>query len=217
VNATLTAVPQLQFEATGASVLARAVVPTIALTLTIERVAGPAVRSLTVGVRVDVAPARRTYSSDEEVRLSDLFGAPEQWESTLGTLPWTRTTILAGAFTDRATVQAALPCTYDFEVAAAKYLHALGDGEIPLELMFSGTILYDDPRRGVQAAPIPWDREASCRLPVAVWREAMRSAFGDSAWLRLPRGTFDRLCAYRRRLGMPDWEAAVETLLGEPR
>ena len=31
-------------------------------------------------------------------------------------------------------------CTYDFEVAATKYLHALDDGEIPLVLLFSGTV-----------------------------------------------------------------------------
>jgi hypothetical protein len=69
----------------------------------------------------------------------------------------------------------------------------------------------------LQAAPIPWDREASYRVPVAVWQDAMHSVFGDSAWLRLPRATFDRLCAYRRRLGAPDWGEAIESLLREPR
>ena len=33
-----------------------------------------------------------------------------------------------------------VPCTYDFEVAAAKYLHALRDGEVPLRVLFSGTV-----------------------------------------------------------------------------
>jgi hypothetical protein len=45
----------------------------------------------------------------------------------------------------------------------------------------------------------------------------MRSVFGDTAWLRLPRATFDRLCAYRRQLGVPDWEQAIESLLGDRR
>ena len=33
-----------------------------------------------------------------------------------------------------------ITCTYDFEVAAAKYLHSLDDGEIPLVLLFAGTV-----------------------------------------------------------------------------
>jgi hypothetical protein len=213
VSSTLTAVPQLTFAVTAARALPRAAVPTIGLTLAIETLAGPPVRSLTVGVRVDIAPARRAYGEPEEARLSDLFGAPDQWDASLGGLPWTRTTVLVGPFSERTTAELALPGSYDFEVSAAKYLHALGDGEIPIELMFSGTILYADPERGVQAAPIPWDRDASYRLPVATWREAMRSVFGDSPWLRLPRGTFERLCAYRCELGVPDWEQAIDSLL----
>jgi hypothetical protein len=213
VSSTLTSVPQLEFAVTAARALPRAAVPTIALTLAIEVLTGPSVRSLTVGVRADIAPARRGYDEREEVRLSDLFGAPALWDGTLGALPWTRGIVLVGPFSERTTAEVPLPGSYDFEVSAAKYLNALGGGEIPIELMFSGTILYADQERGVQAAPIPWDREASYRLPVAVWREAMRSVFGDSPWLRLPRGTFERLCAYRRELGVPDWEQAIDSLL----
>jgi hypothetical protein len=217
VSATLARTPQLEFAVTAASALAYAAVPTVVLTLAIEKVAGPPVRALTLGVRVDIAPARRPYVAVEEDRLAPLFGVPSQWDVTLGTLAWMRTTVLAGPFSERTTVQAPLPGSYDFEVAAAKYLDALEAGEIPIELMFSGTILYDDEEKGVQAAPIPWDREASYRMPAAVWREAIRGVFGDSAWLRLPRTTFERLCAYRRGLGVADWATAIEALLGDRR
>jgi hypothetical protein len=217
VSATLTTAPQLAFSVTRARALPGAAVPTIALTLTIEKLAGPPVRSLTVAVRVDIAPARRPYDQREQAQLSPLFGVPDQWDATLGTLPWARTTVLVGPFDDQATAEAILNCSYDFEVAAARYLHALGDGDIPVELMFSGTILYADEARGVQAAPIPWDHEATYRVPVAVWRQAMRGVFGDSAWVRLPGSTFDRLCAYRTRLGAPDWGTAIEALLEERR
>jgi hypothetical protein len=144
VSATLTQVPQLEFAVTRARALTRAAVPTIALTLAIEKLGGPPVSSMTLGVRVDIAPARRSYDRAEEERLVPLFGVPSQWEGTLGTLLWTRTTVLVGPFSDRVTVDAAVPCTYDFEVAAARYLHALGDGDIPIDLMFSGAILYAD-------------------------------------------------------------------------
>ncbi len=43
-------------------------------------------------------------------------------------------------FTGITEVDLALPCTYDFEVTGSRYLHALGDGTIPLALLFSGTI-----------------------------------------------------------------------------
>ena len=33
-----------------------------------------------------------------------------------------------------------LPCTYDFDVSGATYLHALRDGEVPLLFLFSGTV-----------------------------------------------------------------------------
>ncbi len=63
-------------------------------------------------------------------------------------------------------------CTYDFEVAAAKYLHALGDGEIPLILLFSGTV-FTKGTTGFAAVPLSWSSEASYRLPVSVWRSTM--------------------------------------------
>ena len=61
-------------------------------------------------------------------------------------------------------------CTYDFEVAGAKYIHSLADGEIPLLLLFSGTV-FTRGESGFSAEPVPWDREASYRMPVSVWRQ----------------------------------------------
>lgn len=213
VSAGLAAAPELEFAVRGSRAHARAATPTIVLELGIERRSGQPVRALTASVRVDIAPARRRYEAAEQERLGELFGAPDQWEQTLGNLLWTRATVLTGPFSDDATVELPVPCSYDFDVAAAKYLDALQDGEIPLELMFSGTILYDHEAGCVRAAPIPWDREAGYRLPVALLRDAMRSVFGDSAWVRLPRATFDRLCRYRRERGSADWEQTIESLL----
>lgn len=210
----LAAIPQLGFSVEGAEALPRAAAPTVALRLAVSRVAGAPVRSATVGVRVDIAPARRGYDEAAERRLAELFGPPDAWGTTLRGIGWARTTVLVGPFDDRTVVELPLPCSYDFEVAAAKYLEALRDGEIPLDLMFSGSVLYDAGGR-IQAAPIGWDREATFRLPVAVWREAMDAAFGASAWLRLRRDTFDRLYAYRAQRALTSWEAAIESLLAE--
>jgi hypothetical protein len=32
-------------------------------------------------------------------------------------------------------------CTYDMEVAASKFLHAIRDGVVPLQFLFSGTLM----------------------------------------------------------------------------
>jgi hypothetical protein len=210
----LARIPELQFSVEGAEALTRAAVPTVALRLAVARTGGGPVRSATVGVRIDIAAARRGYDADTEERLVELFGAPERWGTTLRGIGWARTTVLVGPFDDRRMVELPVVCTYDFEVAAAKYLHALRDGDIPLDLMFTGSVLYDA-GGGIQAAPIPWDREATYRLPVRVWREAMDAAFPDSAWLRLSRDAFDRLYAYRARRALTSWEEAIDALLAE--
>ena len=206
--------PRLAFSIESAQAVAHAAAPTIAFELVVERVGGDAIRSATVGVRVDIAPARRAYDAGAEARLAELFGAPAHWDASLGAIPWARTTVLVGPVADRATVELPVACTYDFDVASAKYLDALRDGEIPLDFSFSGTVLYDA-GGFVQAAPIPWSSEASYRLPVAVWRQAMAAAFGDTAWIRLPRNAFDRLQAFRVDRGLTSWESAIETLLDE--
>ena len=94
-------------------------------------------------------------------------------------------------------------------------MHSLEGGEIPLELLFSGTVFYADARGRLQVASIAWDREAEYRLPVAVWRDLMDVYFPASAWMRLRRQSFDRLYAYKARRALPSWEAAVDALLDE--
>ncbi len=53
----------------------------------------------------------------------------------------------------------------------------LTDGEIPLHLMFSGTVFYADSEDALQVAPISWEQEAKFKLPVRVWREMMDSYY----------------------------------------
>jgi len=109
-------------------------------------------------------------------------------------------------------VDVAVPCTYDFEVATAKYFHALDDGDIPLDFLFSGTVFYSAAGR-LQAVRIPWDTESHLRMPVRIWHGLMGRYFPHSAWLRLDRDTFDRLYGFKARNTYPTWEGAIEALL----
>jgi hypothetical protein len=117
-----------------------------------------------------------------------------------------------GGFTGEAEFELPVECTYDFEVAGAKYLHALLDGEIPLLMLFSGTV-FTRGESGFSAEPVAWDREASYRLPVSVWRDVMDMYFPNSAWVRVRRDTLDDLQRYRVEQALPTWDQAFEQLL----
>jgi hypothetical protein len=116
-------------------------------------------------------------------------------------------------FTGETEADLVVPCTYDMDVAASRYLAALTGGEVPLLMLFSGTAFTG--AGGFQVEPVPWDREAPFRMPVAVWREMVEQHFPGCGWIRLPRDTMDALLAYRSRRALPSWEATVGALLDE--
>jgi hypothetical protein len=107
-----------------------------------------------------------------------------------------------------------LACTYDFEVAAAKYFHALDEGEIPLELLFSGSI-FTRGENGFNVQPVPWEKEARFALPVRIWREVMDRYFPGGAWIRLRRDSFDALHRFKGQRALTSWDDAIEALLSE--
>jgi hypothetical protein len=166
-------------------------------------------------VQLRIAATQRGYDEAEQALLAELFGEPHRWADTLRGLLWTQATLVVPPFDGSTVADLYVPCTYDFDVAAAKYLAALGDGDVPLELLFSGTVFYSTAAGLLQTAQIPASAEADYRLPVAVWRETMDRHFPGVAWLRVGRATFERLHAYRSRHALPSWEATLDRLLGE--
>ena len=107
-----------------------------------------------------------------------------------------------------------MPCTYDFEVAAAKYLHSLGDGEIPLvaAVQRHRLQLRDG---GVSCSRCRGTSRPSYRLPVSVWRATMDPFFPNSGWIRLRRETIDALTRYKAERALTSWEDTFELLLKE--
>jgi hypothetical protein len=206
-------VVELDFDVRGAAPVDYAAAPAIGFELAVASRGAAAIRSVVLDVQVQIAARRRSYDEQEQARLADLFGTPDRWSETLRTVPWLRTTQVVPAFSGETAVTLQVPCTYDFEVTGSKYLAALEDGEVPLELLFGGTIFYSGPGGALQTAMIGWDREAAYRLPVSVWRATMDRYFPHSAWLRVDRDTFDRLYAYRARYALPGWDQAFDRLL----
>jgi hypothetical protein len=191
-----------------------AAVPTLLFRLAIDEPSGDPVHTLALRAQIQLEPQRRRYSKEEEARLLELFGEQPQWGESLRPFLWTHASTMLTGFTGHTEVDLPVPCSYDFEVAAAKYLHSLEDGEIPLVMLFSGTVFAR--RDGVVSVqPVPWHVEANYRLPVAVWRGLMDLYFPNSGWIRLRRDTIDALTRYKAERAIPTWEDAFELLLKE--
>jgi hypothetical protein len=205
--------PELMFAIDEAGPLEHAAAPTLRFALRIESAAD--VRSVALSVEIRIAATRRAYDEAAQRRLVELFGAPEDWGRNLHALHWTNLNVTVPAFSRDTSVELLVPCSYDLEVTGAKYLNALQDGDVPLEFMFSGTVFYTGADGRLQVDRIAWDKEASFKLPVSVWRQTMDRYFPGAGWLRLQRGTFDRLSAYKARNALLTWEAAVDALLSE--
>jgi hypothetical protein len=203
-------VPELRFTVAGAERVEHAAVPTIGFALRVE--SERPVRSVLLDVQVQIAARRRRYDEAAHERLFELFGPAEQWGTSLRTLLWTRATLVVPPFTGSTVVQLPIACSYDLDVAASRYFDALDDGEVPLELLFSGTVFYGAP---LQAARISWESEAAYRMPVSLWRETMDRYFRGTAWLRLPKDSLDRLAAHKSRHALATWEDVVDSLLPE--
>jgi Family of unknown function (DUF6084) len=207
--------PELGFAVRDAARVEYTAIPTLRFKLEVQSLAGHDIRSVMLDAQVQIAARRRGYDTAARDRLFELFGHERDWGSTLRTLMWTRTTLVVPPFTGRTVVDLDVACTYDLEVAATAYFDALDDGEVPLEFLFSGSVFYTAPSGHLQTTRISWEQDAEYRLPVRVWRETMEHHFPGTAWLRLPKGAFDRLVAYKARNAFATWEDAIDALLPE--
>jgi hypothetical protein len=208
----------LDFRVEGAEPERVAAAPLLLFKLWVAERVAPAgtptpIHAVALRCQVRIEPARRRYGPGEQERLLDLFGTPERWGQTLRPLLWTHAGVVVRPFAGATEVDLPVPCSYDFSLAATKYFDALEGGEIPLGFLFSGTIFYEGAGGGLQVAQVPWENEASFRLPAATWKELMELYYPNSAWLCLRKDVFDRLSRYKSRHGLPTWEQAAEALL----
>ena len=208
-------VPELAFSVLDAARVEYAAAPTLAFSLRIDCAGDHRIRSVLLDTQLQIGARRRGYDESAHERLFELFGPVSDWGTNLRTLLWTRTSLSVPPFTGSTVVDLLVPCSYDMEVLASKYIDALADGVVPLEFLFSGTVFYAGTAGQLQAARISWEGDAEYSMPVRVWRETMDHYFPGSAWLRLGKDSFDALCAYKARHALPTWDATVEALLAE--
>lgn len=206
--------PDLSFQVEQAAVLPFAAAPSLVFKVRLANAAADeAIHSVALRCQLQIEATRRRYSAPEQEWLLEVFGEPERWSQTLRSLVWSHLNVIVPSFTGSTVTELVVPCTFDFNVAATKYFHALQDGEIPLRLLFSGTVFYAAADGALQVAQISWEREAAYRLPVRVWQEMMALYYPNSAWVRVRQDLFDRLSWYKAQRGLPTWEQVFESLL----
>ncbi|HVW86382.1 MAG TPA: DUF6084 family protein [Bryobacteraceae bacterium] len=206
--------PDLDFGVEGAEAVVWAASPLLAFRLKIHNSCpGENIQSVMLQAQVQIEATRRRYEPDEQSRLLDLFGAPERWNQTLRSVLWTHANVTVRPFSGETTADLLVPCSFDFNVAATKYFDGLAQGDIPLCLLFSGTVFYENGDSGLQVGQIAWEKEARFRLPVATWKRLIDHYYPNSAWLTLRRDVFDRLHEFKRRHGIATWDQALEELL----
>jgi hypothetical protein len=172
------------------------------------------IQAIALRCQIRIEPLRRPYSDDEADGLADLFGPRQRWVNTQRTFLWQHGTAMVQGFTGVTEISMPLECTYDFEVAASKYLHALRDGAVPLLFLFSGTVFVQGERR-FSVHQVSWECEAQHEMPVSVWNDLIRMHYPNAGWVRLGHDTVSALAAYKSARGMLDFEDAVTTLLAE--
>ncbi|MGW7363475.1 DUF6084 family protein [Streptomyces sp. NPDC054841] len=202
---------QFTFSCTGVRADPHAAGPTLVFRLRITASGGTRVHALALRCQLRIEPARRGYEPDEAEGLTDLFGERSRWGSTLHPVQFAQISLMVPGFTGETETDLVVPCTYDMDIAATRYAHALAGGDVPLLMLFSGSAFTG--AGGFHVEPVPWDRETTVRMPVKVWREMVEQHFPGCGWIRLPRATMDALLAFRSRRALPSWEATVEELL----
>ena len=207
--------PDLSFKIEGAKVVPCAAIPTLVFQLQIANaVAGEKIQTIALRCQIQIEVARRRYASQEQERLLDLFGPPDQWSRTLRTMLWTHAQAVVPSFSSASRAfDLQVPCTFDFNIATTKYFAGLAEGEIPLQMLFSGMVFYSPAEGPLQVAPISWEQEARFNLPVKLWREMMDTYYPDTVWINLRRDVFYRLYQFKMQHGMPTWEQALEEVL----
>ena len=208
--------PDLAIVVEKVEVVPFAAAPTLAFKLRVTNAnASEVIHTVVLRTQIQIEVTRRRYTAQDQERLRDLFGEPERWGQTLKNLLWTNTSTVVPQFTSATTVDLQVPCTFDFSVATTKYFAGLTDGDVPIFLIFSGTVFYADPHGGLKVAPISWDKETKFRMPLAIWKDMMERYYPNSAWLCLRRDVFQQLQEYKTRHGIPTWEQALERILAQ--
>lgn len=189
-----------------------AAAPQLTARLRIQETSGETIHAIALRCQVRIEPQRRRYEEADESGLRALFGDRDRWIDTLKPFLWMQCSSMVQGFTNITEVDLALPCTYDFEVIGSRYLHAVGEGDIPIVFLFSGTV-FTKGVKGFGVVQVPWDCEASYQLPVQVWQQMIASYYPHTGWIRLDHDVLTGLAEFKAQHGLTTWEETIQSLL----
>jgi hypothetical protein len=205
--------PEPDFSVVLVEVERAAVSPALRFRIAVSNGSGTAIENLALQCQLRIEPVRRTYGQGEHEGLRDLFGDAPRWGETLKSFLWAIVPASVPAFAARTEFDLLVPCSFDFNVAATKYFYGLEDGEVPLTLLFSGSVFYRDADDRLQIAQLPWSKETRHRLAVRLWQEMFDHYYPDTVWLQVGRDTFGKLDRLKQENGLPSLEHALGHLL----
>lgn len=205
--------PEPELEVLAAGHVPRSAVPTMRFRVAVADRSGLRVQTIALSALITIEPAKRSYDEGERERLVELFGEPERWAATTQSFRWAQVGALVPAFTGRTELDLLVPCSYDLELAPAKYLAGLGGGEVPLRFHFNGSVHYEAAGGRPQVVPLPWDRSVRFAMPHDAWDEMIAEHYPLRSWVPLDRETVERLAARKAARGLPTFEATVAELL----
>ena len=205
----------LRLAVLGVSAVPYAAAPTLRFELSLTEPRGREVHAGVLSLQIHIDPARRTYDAPTRERLVELFGAPERWAATTQSFQWARVDAMVPGFQGSTRLDLEVPCTYDLEVAASKYLYSLPGGVAPLSFFATGMLLYSGGDERLQVAQVPWGCTARYEMPVAAWRQAIDAVYPGGGWVRLQTGTLDALAARKAAGAHHSFDDCVRALLEE--
>ena len=209
------AAPALEFGVLDARGERNSAAPLLRFDAHVAEESGHEVFTIALSVQIMFEPAKRSYDARTKERLVEMFGAPERWPQTTNNFLWAEVDVLLPAFTGATGFRIPLACTFDMEIAAAKYLYSLPDGHVPLLFNFTGSVFYRGEDGRIQVAKVPWDRSARYEMPVETWRDLMAAHYPNGSWVRLGDETMETLAARKAAEGLPTYDMVVAKLLEE--
>jgi hypothetical protein len=207
-------IPQPEFAVANVAHLAFAAAPTMVFSVIASEPSGLDIQSMSLSVQVMIEPARRGYDEATRERLAELFGPPASWTPSTQGLSWGRVAAAVPAFQGQTIFALELPCTYDLEVAAAKYFYAIREGVVPLSFHFYGTVFYCAPDGRLQMTPVPWSSSAQFGMPVSAWQAMIGEHYPGGGWIRLHARTLEALNARRAQRGLT-FDDCIQELLDD--
>jgi hypothetical protein len=216
-SGTVSGLPQIapEFTVVGVTAAEDTAVPALRFHLEVAETSGRDVFTIALTAQINVDPARREYDAETRERLADLFGEPERWAATTHSFLWAHAATLVPSFAGQTAFTILVPCSYDLELAAAKYFYSLPDGAAPLSFHFSGSILHRGEDGQVQIVLVPWSCSAPWKLPIETWRGMMERFYPNGAWARLHADTVARLRRRQLERGSPSLDVCIAELLDD--